>query len=514
MGVVAKEFTIAKHDGVQSYGNLVQFSESPRRAGIYYTGSDDGVVSVSRDDGANWTNVTAKFAGLPKNASVSKLEASRHDDGTVFATFDGHRLNDFGTHAYVSTDVGNTWRSIAGDLPKGQVVRTLAEDLKNPAVLYLGTESGLFVTTDRGAHWTRIKANLPTVPIYEITLHPRENDMILATHGRGIWILDDLTPFQQFAKAQQTDAFVFQPETVAHQLESRERMRDFEGDRQFLGENPARGARVAYYLKSAAKDVKLTVHDQSGTLIRELAGDATKDVRKAGVNTLVWDGRVKPLEPMRNQTGTGGGGGGFGGGGNNGPLVLPGTYRVTLSADGRNAESVNVRVQGDPEIEITDADRKTHFDTALALHTLHGTMNEAADVVLDMNTQITSINEALKKQSNVPGSLTSTLADLDKQVTGLRTRLGVAGGGGFGGGPANVRGRVGQLKGQIMNSTSLPTETQVRVQGELRTAASKVIDEVNAAVAKFPALYKELATSGMYPMPLKPIGKIPTSTEP
>jgi hypothetical protein len=459
--------------------------------------------------------VTSKFPGLPKNTYVSKLEASRFDDGTVYATFDGHRLNEFGTYVYVSTDFGNSWRSIAGDLPKGQVVRTLTEDLKNPAVLYLGTESGLFVTTDRGAHWVRIKGNLPTVPIYEITLHPRENDMILATHGRGVWILDDLSPFQQFAKAQQTDAFVFEPEIVTHQLPSTERMKDFEGDRQFLGENPPRGARVSYYLKSAAKDVKLTVHDGSGTVIREITGDATKEARKAGVNTVVWDGRVKPLAPMRNQTGGGGGGGGFGGGGNNGPLVLPGTYRVALSIDGREAQSVNVRLQGDPEIQITDADRKTHFDTVLALHTLQGTMNEAADIVLDMNKQITAINDALKGQSNVPDSLKSTLADLDKQVNELRTRLGVAqGGGGFGGGPQNVRGRVGQLKGQIMNSTSLPTETQVRVHGELRTASSKVIDEVNAAVAKFPGLYRELATSGLYPVPLKPIGKVPTITEP
>jgi photosystem II stability/assembly factor-like uncharacterized protein len=511
MGVVAKEFKIAKHDGVQSYGNLVQFSESPRRAGVYYTGSDDGVVSVSRDDGANWTNVASKFAGLPKNTYVSKLEASRFDDGTVYATFDGHRLNDFGTYAYVSTDFGNSWRSIAGDLPKGQVVRTLTEDLKNPAVLYLGTESGLFVTTDRGAHWTRVKANLPTMPIYEITLHPRENDMLLATHARGIWILDDLAPFQQFAKAQQTDAFVFEPEPVSHQLASAERMKDFEGDRQFLGENPARGARVAYYLKSAAKDLKLTVHDQSGAVVREISGDATKDARKAGVNTIVWDGRVKPLAPMRNQTG--GGGGGFFGNINNGPLVLPGSYRVTLAIDGREAQSVNVRVQGDPEIQITDADRKTHFDTALALHALQGTMNEAADVVLDMNKQITAINDALKGQANVPGSLKSTLEELGKQVSDLRTRLGVAeGGGGFGGGNTNVRGRVGQLKSQIMNSTSLPTETQVRVSGEVRTASSKVIDEVNAAVAKFPTLYKELAASGLYPIPLKPIGKVPTTT--
>ena len=513
MGIVAKEFKIAKHDGVQSYGNLVQFSESPRKPGIYYTGSDDGVVSVSRDDGANWANVTSKVPGLAKNAYVAKLEASRFEDGTVYAAFDAHRTNDFGTYVYASTDFGQTWRSIAGDLPKGQVVRTVTEDLKNPEVLYLGTESGLFVTTDRGRHWMRLDS-FPTVPVYEITLHPRENDMIVATHGRGVWILDDLAPFQQFAKAQQTDAFVFEPEVVSHQLASGERMKDFEGNRLFLGENPARGARISYYLKSAPKDLRLTVKDASGAVVREISGDATKNARKAGINTVVWDGRIKPLPPMRNQQG-GGGGGGFFGNINNGPLVLPGTYRVSLSVDGRETQTANLRVQGDPEIQITDADRKTHFDTVLALHALQGTMNEAADVVLDMNKQIDSINDALKGQANVPGSLKTMIAELDKQVDELRTRLGVSGQGGFGGGGnTNVRGRVGQLKGQVMNSTSLPTETQTRLASDVRAAASKVVDEVNAAVAKFPSLYKELATSGMYPMPLKPIGKVSTSNEP
>ncbi len=511
MGVVAKDFKIAKHDGVQSYGNLVQFSESPRRAGVYYTGSDDGVVSVSRDDGATWTNVTGKIAGLPKNIYVGKLEASRFEDSTVYATFDGHRTNEWGTYVFMSTDFGNTWRSIAGDLPKGQVARTLTEDLKSPDVLYLGTESGLFVTTDRGRHWTRIRGRFPTVPVYEITLHPRENDMLIATHGRGIWILDDLAPFQQFAKAQQTDAFVFEPEAVAHRRPSAERMKDFEGDRQFLGKNPARGVRLAYYLKSEAKDVKVTVRDSSGAIARELTGDATKDARTAGVNTVVWDLRVKPLDAMRNPQGGGGGGGGFGGGGNNGPLVLPGAYRVTLSVDGREAQSVNVRVEGDPDIQITDADRRTHFDTAMALHSLHGTMNEAADLVTDMDRQLTSVNDALKGQPSALGSLKSAIDDLKKQVDGLKPRLGVGDGGGFGFNPANVRGRVGQLKGAIMGSTSLPTETQTRMIGETRTVSAKVIDEVNAAVGKFPALYKELANSGIYPAPLKPIGKIPTN---
>lgn len=513
MGVAGKEIRIARNDGVGSYGNLVQFSESPRRPGVYYTGSDDGVVSVSRDGGASWTNVTAKIPGLPKDTYVSRLEASRFEDGTVYAAFDGHRTNEWGTHVFMSADFGATWRSIASDLPKGQVVRTIAEDLKNPDVLYLGTESGLFVTADRGRRWMRVRGNFPTVPVYEITLHPRENDMIIATHGRGIWIVDDLTPFQQFARAQQTDAYLFEPEPVAQRRPSNERMKDFEGDRLFLGANPPRGASVAYYLKSQARDVTLVVRDASGAVVRELDGDATKDARKPGVNAVVWDLRVRPLPRMRNQQG--GGGGGFGGGGTNGPLVLPGAYRVTLSVDGRDVQSTTVRVAGDPEIQITDADRRTHFDTVMALHTLQGTMNEAADLVSDMDRQIVSIADALKGQASVPASLESAIGDVRKAVDALKPRVGVGGGGPGGGGgfgnQANVRGRVGQLKNAIMGSTSLPTETQTRMIADTRAASTRLVDEVNAAVAKFPALYKELAASGRYPVPLKPIGKVSTS---
>ena len=192
MGVVGSKIAIAKNDGMSQWPTLTTFAESPRTAGIYYTGSDDGQVQVSRDAGKTWSNVTAKIPGLPKGPSVSRVAPSRFAEGTVYATFDGHGANDFAPHVYASTDFGASWRSIAGDLPKGEVARTLTEDLVNADVLYLGTETGLWFTADRGAHWVKVTASLPTVPVYEITLQPRDNAMILATHGRSVWILDDL----------------------------------------------------------------------------------------------------------------------------------------------------------------------------------------------------------------------------------------------------------------------------------------------------------------------------------
>ncbi|HEY7569718.1 MAG TPA: hypothetical protein VH762_19190, partial [Gemmatimonadaceae bacterium] len=157
MGVKGKDVTIARNDGVGNFGNLVTFEESRAKRGVYWAGSDDGQISISRDDGATWTNVTAKVPGLPKWTYVSRVEPSRYAEGTVYATFDGHRLGDFGTYVYSSGDFGATWASITSDLPKGEVARTILEDHKNADVLYLGTESGLWFSYDRGKHWVPIK---------------------------------------------------------------------------------------------------------------------------------------------------------------------------------------------------------------------------------------------------------------------------------------------------------------------------------------------------------------------
>ncbi len=502
MNVGDEDIKIAKHDGVGSFGNLVTIAESPAKAGILWTGSDDGVVSVSRDGGITWTNATAKIAGVPKWTYVSKVAPSRFADGTAYVAFDGHRGGDFNTYAFVTTDFGNSWHSIAGNLPKGEVVRTITEDVKDGDVLYVGTETSLWVSTNRGKQWTRIKANLPTVPIYEITLHPRENDMILATHGRALWILDDLTPFQQWAKAESAGTFAFDPAPAVAFNQANDQMKEFEGDRVFLGKNPDRGVSLFYRLATDAKEVKWTVRDGSNAVVRELSGDATKDRNRAGVNSVLWDLRHQALRPLRNppQVQQGGGGGGFGGGGNNGPFVLPGTYRATLTVDGRDANTVNVTVTGDPAIQISDADRKTWHDTAMAIHQLQEKANAVADEVGDAWTRFQAIEQQARGQTLAP-ALKTELENVRKELEGMRRRLGLAGGGGFGGGGGefganqNIRGRMGQLKGGIMSSTSLPTEVQMRQKQEIEAEWPKVAAEANAALAKLPALAKDVVNA-------------------
>jgi hypothetical protein len=496
MGVKDPEVRIARNDGVTNWSTLVTIAESPVRAGILWTGSDDGALSMSPEGGKAWTNVADKVPGVPAKTYVSKVAPSRFEARSAYVTFDGHRGGDYGTYVFVTTDLGASFRSIAGNLPKGEVARTITEDLKNPDVLYLGTETGLWVTADRGKQWTRVKANLPTVPIYEIALHPRDNDMILATHGRGIWILDDLTPLQQHAKSEGSAAFAFDPAPAVAFNAANDQMKGFEGDRRFLGPNPVPGATLTYRLRADAKEVKWTIRDGAGSVVREISGEAMAAANRAGLNSVAWDLRVQPLPPLRTAQpgqGGGGGGGGFGGGGNNGPFVLPGTYRATLTVDGREANVVDVIVNGDRDIQISESDRKIWHETALALHQMQRRANDLADSVNEAWTQLQNLQQQTKSRT-LPANLKGQLDGLGTELEGVRRRLGLGGGGGFGGNPENLRGRIGQVKGAIMGATAHPTAVQMRQMKEMQAAMPKLESDVKAAVAKVAPLARELVT--------------------
>ena len=519
MGQTAKEFTIAKHDGVQSYGNIVQLVESPKNPGVLYAGTDDGRVHMTKDS-KTWTDITNRFKGVPANAYVSRLSASAHDVNVVYATFDNHRADDYGTYVYASVDGGNNFRSIGEGIPKGHTVTAMAEDPKNPSVLYSGSEFGLFVSPDRGGRWMRVKSNLPTVPIHEIVIHPRDNDMIVATHGRSIWILDDITPLQQQAEAMKSDAFLFDMRGAMQFNQANDR--GFVSDKPFFGKNPTYGAAISYYLSKPQTSVALRIRDAAGTQVREITGNDLREALGAGINRIYWDLRHQPLAPLAGQPagggGGGGGGGGFGGGGNNGPNVMAGDYRVTLVVDGKEVATKTLRVGGDKDMPMTDAERKTWHDTALNLHEMQRVANNAAEAVNQLATQLSAGEALVKSASNAPAPAKQAITDANTKLADLRRRLGLnqqqgggGGGGGFGGQQGNVRGQLGQVKGQIMGSTSMPTAQQVRSAVELREDMDKVIADTNALIASVPAIYDALGATGVKPAALKPVGPLPAS---
>jgi photosystem II stability/assembly factor-like uncharacterized protein len=514
MGVLGRDITIARNDGVSAYGTLVSFVESSRKAGLFYTGADDGTVHVSRDNGANWTNLTARFPGLPRLAPVARIAPSSHDERVVYAAFDNHAAGDNTPYVYASSDQGSTWRAITSGIPDGQAVRTITEDLKNPSVLYVGTEFGLFVSLNKGERWMRVKANLPTVPIAEITIHPRENDMILATHGRSIWILDDISPFQQAYTAMAAGASVLEGRPgTSYNLGSFRPPFGMPGDRRFWGKNPEPGAAITYYLPNAAREVTARIRDGSGAVIRELGAGAFADSRSAGMQRVYWDLRYQPL-PDSILPGGGGGGGRSGGAG---PFVLPGEYRVTLSVDGRETAPRPLRVVGDPLSTITDADRTLMHDASLALHRLQAIAGEAAQRIAALSAHTRSVRALLGQSANVPVPLRTSLEDAERRLAVLRRQFAVPApgetlptgrGGGGGGGVQPVPNQLGGVKGQMMQSTSRPTEVQLRLAREAHQDLVAAVTEINALISTaMPAMYQALGQPQLQPSlaPLAPV---------
>jgi photosystem II stability/assembly factor-like uncharacterized protein len=518
MGVAGKEIKISKNDGVSGYPTIVALAESPKRAGLYYAGADDGTVQVSKDGGKTWVDISGKFPGLPAQASARRIVASAFEEAVAYATFNNHGADDYAPYVYMTKDYGSTWTSLASTLPNGQTVNCLTEDPKNPNVLYLGTEFGLFVTLDQGRHWVHLKNNLPTVPIDEITIHPRQNDMLLATHGRSLWILDDIAPIQEAAEAMKTSAHLFDiPPAV--QFNPSNDYASYPGDRRFWGQNPEFGAAISYYLKDAAKDIRLTIRAAGGTVVREMSGDDLTRARSAGLNRVYWDLRHQPLEPPRGRSGQraggpgggGFGGGGAGGGGSPGPFVLPGEYRVTLTVDGQEVASHPVLVQGDPLIKISNADRKLQHDTALTLHELQRSMNEASAAVSAATDQIRAVQDLLKTVANPPSAVIRATDFLAGRLAGIGQSLGAggqpAGGRGRGGGGAQPMGnQLSSAKSQIMGWTAAPSAQQVQLAREIREQLIKLITDLNDAITTaIPALYKTLSDNKIQPPPLKPI---------
>jgi len=262
--------------------------------------------------------------GLPANHQywISRIDASHFDAATAYVSVDGHRSDDLKPYLFVTHDYGTTWTSVVGNLPSFGNIQVVREDPKNRDLLYAGTEFGLYISLDAGKQWQRFMNNLPTARVDDILVHPRDNDLIVATHARSLWIADDIAPLQQMASVGTQDAVLFDIRPAIAYLSDRQRGQQTGGQKAFVGENPPRGTAINYYLKSAATgDVKITIADAAGKTIRTL--DGTKD---QGINRVQWTLTPQPI---------GGGRGGFGGGRGGGPPVDAGTYIVTLSVNGK-----------------------------------------------------------------------------------------------------------------------------------------------------------------------------------
>jgi photosystem II stability/assembly factor-like uncharacterized protein len=356
MGVGGKDPMASKNDGYTSYGYIVTIGESPVVPGILWAGTDDGNVQVSRDGGANWTNVAKNVPVLAEKSGelyhITRVEPSHFDAATCYLAVDGHRFDDLKPYVYVTRDYGQTWTPVTGNLPAWGDVNVVREDPKNRNLLYAGTEFGLYVSLDSGKEWKELISGMPRVRVDDVIVHPRDNDLIVGTHGRGIYILDDITPLQQMPKVADADAFLFEVRPGTQWLNDPRLNRYSGGAKNYRGANPPPGTAISYYLKSAPSgDVKITISDYTGKVVRTIVG--TKD---AGINRIQWNLRGDPPPRPANLPpgfggGGGGGGGGFGAFFNLGPPLDAGTYAVKLSVGGKDYTTKAV-IEADPGIQF------------------------------------------------------------------------------------------------------------------------------------------------------------------
>jgi len=299
--------------GAERYCTIITISESPRVPGLVWVGTDDGNVQLTRNDGVTWTNITASFydpktgkpkpgvtgARFPAGLWCSRIEASHFDDGTCYVTFDGHRSDDFRPYVFKTTDFGKTWTSIAAGIPDDHPVYVIREDPVNKSLLFLGTEFGVFFSRDAGASWASLKLNMPTVAFHDLLIQHRDNDLITATHGRGIWIMDDITALRRTSDGiLGQDAYVFEPNRPGTRWLTIERGGYGRGDLFFKGENPPVGSIVNFYLKAKpGAPATLEISDPAGALKTTYILDKAE----AGINRLVWDFRFDP-PPATTQT--------------------------------------------------------------------------------------------------------------------------------------------------------------------------------------------------------------------
>jgi photosystem II stability/assembly factor-like uncharacterized protein len=379
----ADENTASLDDGIPYYPTLTAVAEDKFIQGHLYAGTDDGLLQVSEDDGQTWTNVTSRLSGLPKETWINTIEVSSHNPGTAFVAINNYRNDDFTNYLYKTSDGGKSWTSILGNLPANRVVRTMREDPKNSSLLYLATEFGFYISNNEGKNWVELKNNMPTLPFNDMVIHPRDNDLVLATHGRGVWILDNLNAIQELTPSVSSqNAALFSIPTAERIDYTREGAHV--GDMFFRGDNPTPGAIIDYYLKSATdkKDIALTIHDTDGNLIRTLAPDTT-----AGIQREYWDMNHADLNAIPSSRGRG-----FGMGG---APVVPGNYVAKLVVKGE-AFTQTFEVKDDPRLDIDIVDRKAWTAKLMEIGNLYN------DVIAEMaNMQPLQAHMATLKRKKV-----------------------------------------------------------------------------------------------------------------
>ncbi len=485
---------VTDNTAAEFHSTLLTIAPSPKDRNVIWGGTDDGNIQVTRDGGKTWTNTIKNIAGLAPAPWISTIDASPYDAGTAFVALSHWQTGDYTPYAYMTTDYGATWKRITGNLPARGWVHVVRQDPRNPNVLYLGTEFGIYVSWDKGTRWHSLRNGLAAAPVRDLLVHQRDNSLVIATHGRGLYIIDDLTPIQKLGEAMQSDVALFDiPTAVRYALWSSDGNL---GQKLWAGENPPYGARISYWLKNATKDtVRMTIADADGKVIRTLR----RLPGEAGVNRTTWDLRYDGAPPPRNNNGIDpefaelASRFGFG---NGGPAVVPGDYKVTLRVDGKDYTKT-VKVELDPRTNVTVADLIAQRDASLGLQETTRKVNQMIDRTNDLIQQLTTLKENIRRNApNEKEALTeadAALVDLKKLLDEKLQRP--LQGLGYRQYP-RLREEVQSLYGSVTRTLNKPTDSQSRRAGELVGETGQMQQEINTVlstrIAKLNQLLKNL----------------------
>ena len=512
MDVLPSDSMLSRHDGVTFYSTVTVVAESPLNPNVLYTGSDDGRVMGTQDGGVTWVDLTEGLRDLPRNTYVSRIVASNAEEGRIYATFDGHYSGDFAPYVYVSDDYGDRWRSITEGLPQTSV-NVLTEHPDEGNLLFLGNELGVFVSLDGGDRWEPLMNGLPTVPVDDVRVHPAYDDLLIGTHGRGIWVLDDISPLEQLASGSVLAGtpYLFRG---GQSIQWRSRnIQDWTASGEFRLPNPPVGVRLRYWIpegldldgeepvdepenqagdetsgEASDEDPQLEIRilTATGQPVRTLEGPATP-----GAHEVLWDFRIDPAYESQGNQGAGGGGGGgrvraFGA---RGPRVLPSVYQIQIDV-GRTTMFGDVTVRQDPRIDVSRADLVARQTALMSLYELQGPVYHARQAVQRLRLQLSDVEQLLRD--------TDATESIGHELEGIGEVL------------DDVDGDLDRLPmrtaRQIEASTTRPTQDQLQDVERAWRDAPEVIERLNALIlARIPAFYQSLNDAGIRADPGDPL---------
>ncbi|QSE96579.1 VPS10 domain-containing protein [Fulvivirga lutea] len=429
------------NSGAENHTTIFTIAESPIDEKVIWVGTDDGNVQVTKDGGKTWTNTVKNISGLPANTWVYHIEASVHDKGTAYAVFDGHQSGDMNTYVYKTSDYGSTWKSIATDEIKG-FARNIQEDYVQPDLLYLGTEFGLFITIDGGKHWNRFTNNMPATAVHFIELSEKTNDLVLGTHGRGIIIIDDISPLRQINQlVLKEDVHFFESKPTVIDEES-----GFGGtatEREFVGPNPNRDAKIIYYLKKRHTFGKMSmdVYDSEGNHMIDLSPGKSK-----GINVVTWNYRIKQPKVAKGKS--------LSFGGFTAPRVPAGKYKVVMTK-GKDTYETEIKLVNDPNSALTAEDRIALHRTTMELYEMS---EQLAYLVYRIDETIETAEKVVASGKSGAKVAQPILDDLNK----LKETLVITTGDNYvGSGEPQLREKISDLFGKIAGGFEAPSASEM-----------------------------------------------------